>query len=229
MTRRMLPVHVVVQHAAELPAGDGWLSAAEQQRLAGFRIPKRRAEWRMGRYAAKCLLAARLADPLPLTSIVIEPAADGAPEAFGAGSPLDLTLSISHNVGLAFCAVAPGRVQLGCDVERIEPRSDAFVADYFTPEEQAHVLSAPEPNRPLLANLIWSAKESTLKALREGLRLDTRQVQVESTQPREPEGWHPLATRCLGRQFGGWWRHSGEHVLTLVSIPAPAPPVLLQL
>ena len=67
---------------------------------------------------------------------------------------------------------------MGCDLEMIEPRSDAFVADYFTVEEQALVARASAADRSRLLALLWSAKESALKALRAGLRLDTRCVIV---------------------------------------------------
>ena len=63
---------------------------------------------------------------------------------------------------------------LGCDLEVIEPRSEEFVADYFTTEEQKMVSQAPIADRSKLLALLWSAKESALKALREGLRFDTR-------------------------------------------------------
>jgi len=33
-------------------------------------------------------------------------------------------------------------VEIGCDLEVVEPRSDAFVADYFTSEEQALIARA---------------------------------------------------------------------------------------
>ena len=50
-----------------------------------------------------------------------------------------VTISLSHRSGAAICAVAPAGVDLGCDLEVIEPRSEAFVADYFTVDEQALV------------------------------------------------------------------------------------------
>ena len=68
--------------------------------------------------------------------------------------------------------------ELGCDLEIVEPRSDAFIADYFTAEEQALIERTSAADRSLLLALLWSAKESALKALRAGLRLDTRSVIV---------------------------------------------------
>jgi 4'-phosphopantetheinyl transferase len=223
----MLPLHVLVQSAAGVPAHDDWLAPEEVERLAGFRIPKRRTGWRLGRYAAKRLLAARLPEPPAWSAIVIRAASDGAPEAFIADQPVPFTLSISHREGLAFCAVVPGRVALGCDVERIEPRSTLFVQDYLTPDEQRLVREAPESERSLLANLIWSAKESALKALREGLRLDTRSVEVTLGRSAEEE-WRPLSVRAGEAVFTGWWGRSGEYVFTVVARPAAGAPLLLR-
>ena len=90
-----------------------------------------------------------------------------------------VTISISHRNGIAICAVAVGIVKLGCDLEIIEARSDAFIADYFTAEEQELIAQGRQEDRLLLVSLLWSAKESALKALHVGLRADTRSVEVK--------------------------------------------------
>ena len=92
--------------------------------------------------------------------------------------------------------VAKSGVEIGCDLEMVEPRSDAFVADYFTIEEQALVARASAEDRPRLLALLWSAKESALKALHEGLRLDTRSVIVNPFDGSfDLNGWSPLHVR----------------------------------
>jgi 4'-phosphopantetheinyl transferase len=142
---------------------------------------------------------------------------------------------------------------LGCDLELIEPRSDGFVADYFTTEEQALVARAFAADRPRLCALLWSGKESALKALRMGLRMDTRCVMVSPADALphrgtdgdgSPEdsglaglagpsadalyGWRPLYVRSsVGQNYRGWWRHTGNLLLTMVAAPPPAPPILL--
>ncbi len=85
------------------------------------------------------------------------------------------------------CVVAPAGVSLGCDLEVIEPRSAAFVTDYFTRNEQALVERTSKEERPRLVTLLWSAKESALKALHVGLRLDTNSVEVLSLDALKPE------------------------------------------
>ena len=175
------------QSEADLPAGNDWLSASEVERLNAMRFPKRRADWRLGRWTAKRAVSAylnMLGDHQALPNIEIRPAASGAPEAFIADRPASAAISLSHCNGNALCAVAPFGTALGCDLELVEPRSDAFVADYFTAEEQELVAQASAADRSFFSTLLWSAKESALKALHEGLRLDTRSVTVSLPDSR---------------------------------------------
>jgi 4'-phosphopantetheinyl transferase len=187
-----------IARAAEVPPDDDWLGPRERAVLAGLRLAARRESWRLGRFAARKLLG----------EVEVLPDPDGAPRAFrrgGAALPGCLSLSHRDGVGLAAWSAAA----IGCDVERIEPRSPAFVADYLTPAEQAFVAAAAEP--ALAPNLLWSAKESALKALRVGLTRDTRELEVSV------DG-EALAVRDLARGvvLAGSWRREGEHVLTFV-------------
>ncbi|HEV2425227.1 MAG TPA: 4'-phosphopantetheinyl transferase superfamily protein [Terriglobia bacterium] len=217
------------QTEADVPAEaerSYWLSPGERAQLDRLPFPKRRADWLLGRWTAKHAVAQFLRLPSShstLCDLEIRSTADGAPEAFLAGEPAPATLSLSHRGGLAVCAVAPSPTSLGCDVELIEPRIATFAADYFAPEEQARVAQAAPDNQPLLVTLIWSAKESALKALRAGLRLDTRSVIASPGDG--PGDWHPLHVRHdQGREFSGWWQATSRLVRTVVvDPPAPAP------
>jgi 4'-phosphopantetheinyl transferase len=224
------------QSEAEVPAHDEWLGPPELARLAGFRFVKRRAEWRLGRWTAKCAVAGYLGLPATLETLrgfQIRPAPSGAPEVFCANRPVAVTISLSHRSGIAVCAVAPawppGRM-LGCDIERIEPHSDLFLADYFTIAEQSLVQGAPDGERNRLLALLWSAKESLLKALHLGLRVDTRSVEV-SLQPPIGEcggGWHPLrVNHAQSGTVDGWWRESAGFVRTLATAPPALPPAAI--
>jgi 4'-phosphopantetheinyl transferase len=224
-------VYWLAQAAADLPSGDGWLVPAERTRSAGIRAPARRADWRLGRWTAKRAVAARLAaDGVPAggataapVMVEIRAAADGAPEVLVGGGPAPLVISLSHRAGMAICMVADAGTALGCDLELVEPRSDRFVADYLTGSEQAAVQAVPAADRPLLVALHWSAKESALKLLRTGLRLDTRWVAVDPPEAGGPGRWRPLTVRhpATGRAFHGWWRHDAGRVLTMVAMPPP--------
>lgn len=221
----MIPVGVLLAGAAEVPEGDDWLDPDERERQRRFRLAWRRADFRLGRWTAKRAVAAWLgrsdADPF---HIAFHPDPDGAPVAYLDGDPLPLAVSFSHRAGRAACAVAPAGTRLGCDLEWIEPRSENFIRDFFNPPEIDLVLAAPHEDRPLLANLVWSAKESALKALRTGLREDTRSVEVRL---RERDGdWSRLEVHrpATAETFQGWWRRDAGWVLTLAATPPPEVP-----
>lgn len=239
------PVGWILETATGLPAHDRWLSAHEQVVLAGLRFPKRRADWRLGRWTAKRLVlswwsgvpekqrrAAAGADGLAhvdgpharlptldrMANLHIHAADDGAPEVLTAGVPQPIVLSISHSGGFGFAVVGEPPLALGCDLERIEPRDPGFLQDYFTRAEQAWIRAGPPTFQALRSTLAWSTKESVLKALHEGLRMDTRSVVV---QPVHGEGlrWSRLAAvvRDSGHVFRGWWRARDGFVLTVLA------------
>lgn len=227
-------VYLLEQTEPAVPSADNWLSANETLRLNAMRFPKRRGDWRLGRWTAKQAVASCLnlpAFPDALARIEILPASSGAPEVLLPNTCPDLTISLSHRAGTALCAVAPSAVKLGCDLEVIEPHSDAFVNDYFTSEEQALIGRAPPVERLGVLALLWSAKESALKALREGLRLDTRSVIVSpSAGACDLFGWSPLTVRYAdGQLFDGWWRSTDGMVRTVVASPPPDTPITLKI
>lgn len=224
----MIPVGVLLAGSAEVPEGDAWLSSEEIERQQRFPIDRRRADFRLGRWTAKRAVAAWLGESIEeLSRIVLRPDPDGAPAAFLDGEPLPVAVSFSHRAGRAACAVAPAGTRLGCDLEWVEPRSEDFIRDFFTPPEVDLVLGAPCEDRPLLANLVWSAKESALKALHTGLREDTRSVEVRLLE-RE-EDWSRLEIRrpLSEETFHGWWRRDAGWVLTLAADPPPERPKAL--
>ncbi len=122
----------------------------------------------------------------------------------------------------AVAAVLAGEHRIGCDLELVEPRSAAFIGDYFTLRERRTVEVSDEPS--LAANLVWSAKESALKVLRTGLRRDTRTVEVTHDDGR-PGVWSPLTvTTTEGQTMPGWWIRYGAFILTIVAeVPTAAP------
>jgi 4'-phosphopantetheinyl transferase len=223
-------IRYLLTEGAEVPDGDTWLAPSEAAFQQTLHIPHRRADWRLGRWAAKKALAAWLAQPIAPDRIAIHPAPDGAPEMLLDGAPAPVALSYSHRAGRALCALAPPGTVLGCDLELIEPRTGAFVADYFTAAERDLVVASPETDRPLLANLFWSAKESALKALRTGLRMDTRSVEVDLENGSwDGSGWQALRVRLVatGEVFQGWWRREGDYLMTICASPASEEPALL--
>ena len=124
----------------------------------------------------------------------------------------------------AVCLVGPPGTALGCDLELVEPRSDAFVGDFLTPAEQG-LVAAAGAERDLVANLVWCGKESALKVLRTGLRRDTRSVEVSFPEGGTVDGWAPMSVRAVeGTVFPGWWQRFGAFVLTVAATEPFAPP-----
>lgn len=227
-----MDVYWLEQADADVPAENGWLNPAELLRLEALRVPKRRADWRLGRWTAKSAVAACLDGSYPLAAIEIRAAASGAPEVFVANQAAPVAISLSHRVGVACCAVARDALALGCDLELVESHSDAFVAGYFTAEEREMVARVSPGGRCELLTLLWSAKESALKALRVGLRCDTRSVVVQDPvvgdwSPSGGDAWCPLRVEHAGGEFHGWWRLAANLVRTMLAAPQPRPPKVL--
>jgi len=200
-----------------LPPGDDWLSASERAHAGRMRFAKRRTEFLVARWTAK--------QAMGLVHPGVEPGRfevrhhpSGAPEPYLDAAPLDLGMSLTDRAGWAVCLLGPGRI--GCDLELVEPRSAAFVRDFFTPAERDRV-----GTDDLMANLFWSAKESALKVLRTGLRRDTRSVEVTADDAPGPGRWAPLTVRASeGTVFPGWWTRYGAFLLTVAAehdMPAP--------
>ena len=251
----MIQLYWLEQAEADLPSQYGWLAAAEALRLKSFRFPKRRADWLLGRWTAKNAVAIHLGLPVDansLANVEIRQTPSGAPDVLVANQPAPLVISLSHRSGRSICALAPAGEAIGCDLEVVEPRSDAFIGDYFAAEEQAVLAHTFEEDRAWVVTLLWSAKESALKALREGLRLDTRSVTVRLADPQphranesppgeegwlsrveRPEtagGWRRLWVRhSTGQVFPGWWLHAGGFVRTAVTGSPSAAPIPLAL
>lgn len=217
----------LTRRLADVPRHNDWLGPGERVALSGMRILKRRADWRLGRWTAKCAIQEFLAPGLDLRSLAeveILAGPDGGPRVFLRGAPAPFTLSLAHSRGVALCAVSRLEGDVGCDIEWIEPRSEAFVSDFFSPAERESVAKAAPGERDLVATVLWSAKESALKVLRVGLRRDTRTVVVDTRFERRQEDPIPFEARCTDTRdhFGGrWWRSGRSHVCSLAWRRAP--------
>ena len=192
-----------------------------------MRFPKRRSEWLLGRWAAKSLIQSIPAyHHYSLDQIEIRNTPEGAPyiQLSGENTPADC-LSISHSDHFALCALAPGLdLHVGADLEKIEPRTEMFILDYFTPMERQLVDSYPAETRMIVVTLIWSAKESMLKALGVGLHWDTRMVEIREIGDLIPGNanhgkWQKMQVSDLqqgNRHWAAWWQRRSNFVITLV-------------
>jgi 4'-phosphopantetheinyl transferase len=208
----------------ELPRGEAWLTEEERQVLQRLRVPKRRGDWLLGRFAAKrALVLSGVARTE--ADVAILAAASGAPEAFVLGRPAGFALSITHSHGVAVAALGVHGVRLGIDLERVEERREDFLADWFTQTEQAFVSAAQAGERAPAATLVWSAKEAVMKALREGLRIPPKAVEVTPERGPSDGTWRRFDGRCPALEaWRGWWRGDGGFVLCAVSSPESGRP-----
>jgi len=195
-------------------------------------------------------------DAPSLDVIFIGADADGAPYAGRGEERLSVSLSISHSHGTAFCGLVEirrleigdwrlgatsqspitnlqslMRPSLGCDLELIEPREGNFLDSFFTAEEMTAVRALRERDPAagnILITAIWSGKEAVLKALREGLRIDTRRITCR-LEPFDtpPQEWVPFTVAAddgLLLQFpgswAGWWRVDGRYVYSMALLDA---------
>jgi 4'-phosphopantetheinyl transferase len=194
------------QTLGDLPGDLDWLHPGEWAFLETLRFENRRNDWLLGRWTAKRILLSFLENEglaLEMKDIFIRKAASGAPVA-DFGIPVQpCSLSISHRAGHAIAVVAPGDVRIGCDLELIEPRSEAFIADYFSDRERDLIRKDP----PLFSNLLWCVKESVMKAAGEGMRIHPGRMEVdirEEVNARlSPEGI--VYQGCWGKENGFVW------------------------
>ena len=226
----LISLYWLIQTTADLAKDNDWLSRQELAVLEEKRFLKRRSDWRLGRWTAKRALAAYASGPdKNLSDFEIRAAGDGAPEVYVDGRKATISISISHSEGVGLCVLSGDTDALGCDLEKINARSESFLSDYFTAREIERVKACPAADRPLAATLTWCAKESALKTLREGLRRDTRSVEAD-VRLRDPGGgWNRFAVTCTktSNVFDGWWRRMDDFVLTATVGGAADEPVEL--
>jgi 4'-phosphopantetheinyl transferase len=219
------------------PETMGVLSPSELERFSTFRFPKRQKEWLLGRWTSKTLAHSLPAyRDYPLDQIEIRNTPKGAPSIHVLGGTTSLDcLTISHSNHLALCAMASGPdLRVGADLEVVEPRTETFILDYFTPGERQIVAGCPAETRAIVVTLIWSVKEAMLKALGVGLRWDTRKVEVRHVGDIQPAGrsdgdWNKIRVgegspdQRVGedqpgqRVWTAWWQRRQQFVLSLAA------------
>jgi 4'-phosphopantetheinyl transferase len=216
-----MKVHWLTQKRQQVPDSLYWLHPDEKEHYSQFRFTKKQQDWLLGRWTAKQVLIRYLRESKPeisMNDVAILPATDGAPEVFYKGEPIKEIISLSHSNGVGFCVIGPSGIKLGCDLELIEPRSPAFIKDYFTGDERFIIHNTKKEEIPLMANLIWSAKESVLKALRTGLSMDTRQVHIDCSPINEQGIWNAFRIEVSNsdQRFYGCWLKKSGFVYTMV-------------
>ncbi|MDX1414467.1 MAG: 4'-phosphopantetheinyl transferase superfamily protein [Candidatus Promineifilaceae bacterium] len=210
----------------------GMLSADEAVVFGSLKVTKRRQDWLLGRWTVKQLLQEAIrkesGQAVPHAAMSILAAKDGAPTVQFAADyaryESRFTISISHSHKTAFCAVLQKPDwPMGVDLEWIEKRPAQFAEQFFTEKERAFLKQTPAYLTDVQITALWSGKEAALKAVRHGLRLDTRCVEchfgIVEQAPREWTRFHiqwdqQAADKSLPR-LQGWWQAADDYVLTM--------------
>ncbi len=232
MIRQTADVWWLAHGEHEVPTTLAWLSPHERDHLASIRYTKRRDEYVTRRWTTKQAVATVLGidrAPSALARIEVRHRESGAPYVQLDGAMVDIDVSMSDRAGWAVCLVGPPGARavgtLGIDLEIVEPRTDGFVADFFTAAEREHVRSLADPERRHeAANLIWSAKEAALKVQQVGLRVDTRTVEVQLHGVPRSDGWAAMTVVGADGPMPGWWRRDGQYLLTIACDRPCEPP-----
>jgi len=214
LKQRPLPAACFAIPEGEGEEGLAFLSANEQKMLAGLRFEKRRREWLMGRWTAKRLLSVQLG--CAPGELSIEPEAGGAPVVWRGGERVPGCLTISHRGERALAAWTDAEgMRIGADLEKVGEINPTWMADYLT-EVEWGLRGEQGAHWPYL---VWSAKEAILKALRTGLRVDTREIEVLPGEG-ELDGWMRLevSSRLVEDDLWVGWRRDGDYLLTLAII-----------
>ena len=222
------PVSLRVGSIAALPLEEAqldlskYLDPTEIETYFAFKIPKRQKEWLAGRICVKQLYRQMMDQNLALPSIRIERLPDGQPLLKVDGQSVGESISISHSYGWVAGAIDPLGQPIGIDLEKVERRDEAFLMDYFTANERNWIESSPDLIREQKSTLIWSCKESVLKALGKGLHIDPQRVEIgEITNAITPGSFGNSRGRLRlddgDDQYNLQWQMSGEMVLTFAS------------
>ncbi len=199
----------------ELPRGEAWLTEAEREVLSRLRVPKRRGDWLLGRWVAKrALVLAGEAETGRATSPSSRPPPAPPRRSSSAAPPASRSPSRTATASPSRRSGRPASASASTS-RRSRSAPAGFLGDWFTPAEQAFVAGAGAGEAALAATLVWSAKESVMKALREGLRIPPKAVEVA---PRPRPGRRALAPlrrartrrRTPGRAGGGRRRASSS-------------------
>ncbi|MFN2353180.1 MAG: 4'-phosphopantetheinyl transferase superfamily protein [Desulfopila sp.] len=161
-----------------------WLDSKELQKLATFKLAKRRNEWLAGRICAKLAIAdnAQESSPTACNMITIVNDHNGRPyvtNATGSDAPLDLCrqdISIAHSG--SYAAAAASTHYCGIDIQEPRTTLERVKARFCTEDEEhilekhlgsdaqdsAHHIPGIRQNTMRL-NLLWAAKEAVRKCL----------------------------------------------------------------
>jgi phosphopantetheine--protein transferase-like protein len=178
---------------------DKYFSLDEQAEYSRFRVIKRQSEWISSRIISKNMVKQILKrEEINFHDIRIQKEETGQPYIYITGQGrLEGKFSLSHSNGYVFCGYSPAEeFKFGMDLEKIEARSLEFVQDYFTSQEIELYQVLEGKDKDEFTTMMWSAKESVLKTLGLGLSIDTRKVEIISSEVSSKlTGWNSCSVK----------------------------------
>ena len=218
----------LTQTLDDVPPGLEWLTTAELDELATVVGSEAQREWKVRWWTAKRLVAHWCR--APVERVEVRSADDGDLDPFIEGRPANVSVCASDRNGRALAVVAGANLSLGCDLEIIEPRDEAFVADLLTPSEKEYVAMLVGEGRDRVVNLLWCVKEAAAKARGPGAARSMRNAAavLEGFGERS-ERWRPLRLEWGGEDVvtHGWWREEPDWLMAIASEPRGREPLLI--
>jgi phosphopantetheinyl transferase len=168
------------------------LGRRERARWRELRLPpRRRAEWLLGRIAAKDAVRAYARQAFGLTlragDIELLPDEHGRPVVNGAWTaavPSVPLVSISHVDGRAIAVASDGNGSgLGIDLERLGRMKPPTEQVAFSASERAILDTFEQRDREAWALRLWCAKEAAAKATGRGFAAGIRAFVVQDADP----------------------------------------------
>lgn len=200
-----------------IPDPTEWLVDTELSFFEQLTFQKRRDEWLLGRWTVKNLIKEvfeEQSQQIDFKRIEINRKPKAAPLLFIDGKASTFKISLSHRSGICFCITWIEDFAAGCDLEKIEPRSQLFIEDYFSEKERYFIINSD--NEPLFANLFWSLKESVLKAEKSGLKIHPTKVEIFVELPWKHTSWNNAFAILNKVTYKGFWNAEKGYVRTIM-------------
>ena len=152
--------------AGEAVAAGRYLTPAEQETWACFRLPRRRLEWLGGRiaakYAAMAVVGADRGHPR-WQGWQVGALDGGRPVLVAGATPLaEISISHSHGMAVALAATRPCGIDIELPREAVLRVRSRFCS---APEEERLAATLAGVDAEMRLTLLWAAKEAVRKAL----------------------------------------------------------------
>ncbi len=156
------------------------LQRDELEKYSSIKIEKRKNEWLAGVIAAKTALR-NLMPNLENSDILIEKSDLGKPIAVTNKGKKKTFVSITHSNGYAIALVSSS-LNVGIDLEIIEPRDSSLIDELLAPKEQSLLNIKNQDISDEKLTIIWAAKEAVSKVLGIGLNIDLHDLEIVKLQ-----------------------------------------------